>query len=133
MKKRRFGRTGVNISEIGYGAWGIGGSQWMGAKDEESLLALNRAVDLGLNFIDTALASGDGHSEKLVGQLVRDRKGDEIYVATKIPPANQDWPAKKGVPASVVFPAAYIRESCEKSLRNLKVERLDLLQLHVWR
>lgn len=129
MKRRRLGRTGAMVSEIGYGAWGIGGSQWMGAQDDESLRALHRAVDLGLNFIDTALAYGDGHSEQLIGRLLRERK-DEIYVATKVPPGNEEWPASK--PASVVFPAEHIRKSCDTSLANLKVERLDLLQLHVW-
>jgi aryl-alcohol dehydrogenase-like predicted oxidoreductase len=130
MERRRLGRTGALVSEIGYGAWGIGGAQWMGAQDDESLRALNRAVDLGLNFIDTALAYGDGHSEELVGRLVRDRQ-EEILVATKIPPGNWEWPAVK--PAAEVFPAAHIRHSCEKSLKNLGLERIDLLQLHVWR
>ena len=129
MKTRRLGRTGVSVSEIGYGAWGIGGSQWMGAQDEESLRALHRAVDLGLSFIDTALAYGDGHSEQLVGKLRRERQ-EEIYVATKVPPGNWEWPAAK--PASEVFPAEHIRRSCETSLRNLGLERIDLLQLHVW-
>jgi aryl-alcohol dehydrogenase-like predicted oxidoreductase len=131
MKKRRFGRTGVDVSEIGYGAWGIGGAQWMGAKDDTSLKALHRAIDHGLSFIDTALAYGEGHSEELVGQVVRERR-EEILVATKVPPGNEDWPAKKGVPAAVVFSAEHIRKSAEASLRNLKTERVDLLQLHVW-
>jgi aryl-alcohol dehydrogenase-like predicted oxidoreductase len=129
MKTRRLGRTGVAVSEIGYGAWGIGGSQWMGARDEESLRALHRAVDLGLNFIDTALAYGDGHSEQLVGRLVRERQ-EAIYVATKVPPGNWEWPAAK--PAAEVFPAEHLRKSAETSLKNLGLERIDLLQLHVW-
>jgi aryl-alcohol dehydrogenase-like predicted oxidoreductase len=129
MKRRRLGRTGALVSEIGYGAWGIGGSQWMGAKDDESRRALHRAIDLGLNFIDTALAYGDGHSEQIVGQVVRERS-EEIFVATKVPPANHLWPATR--PAAQTFPAEHIRRSCEESLRNLGVERLDLLQLHVW-
>jgi aryl-alcohol dehydrogenase-like predicted oxidoreductase len=132
MKKRRFGRTGVMISEVGYGAWGISGSQWKGATDDASLKALHRAVDLGLNFIDTALAYGDGHSEQLVGRLVNERS-EEIFVGTKVPPANGVWPAQKGTPAPVVFPAKHVRQSTEESLRNLGVERLDLQQLHVWR
>jgi aryl-alcohol dehydrogenase-like predicted oxidoreductase len=101
----------------------------MGAADDESLRALHRAVDLGLNFIDTALAYGDGHSEQLVGRLRRERR-EEIFIATKVPPANEEWPAAK--PADVVFPAEHIRRSCDTSLKNLNVERLDLLQLHVW-
>ena len=122
MKTRRLGRTGVAVSEIGYGAWGIGGSQWMGARDDESLKALHRAVDLGLNFIDTALAYGDGHSEQLVGRLVRERQ-ETIHVATKVPPGNMEWPAAK--PAAEVFPAAHIRKSAETSLRNLGLERIN--------
>ncbi len=131
MNKRRFGRTGVEISEVGYGGWGIGGSHWIGAKDDESRRALHRALDLGLNFIDTALGYGSGHSEQIIGAVLRERR-EEIVVATKVPPANYTWPARKGVPASVVFPARHIRKSCDQSLRNLRVERIDLLQLHVW-
>src|SRR4028119_1487808 len=82
---RKLGRTGLEVSEVGYGAWGIGKSQWMGAEDAESLKALNRAIDLGLTFIDTALAYGNGHSERLVGQVVGERE-ETVYVATKIPP-----------------------------------------------
>ena len=73
MKYRGLGTTGIEVSEIGYGAWGIGGAQWGGADDDESIGALNRAIDLGLNFIDTARAYGDGHSERLVGRVVRER------------------------------------------------------------
>ena len=73
MKYRRFGKTGIDVSEIGYGAWGIGGAMWQGATDEESLKALHTAIDLGLNFIDTALVYGDGHSEQLVGKVVNER------------------------------------------------------------
>src|SRR5688500_18437762 len=130
MKKRRLGRTGISVSEIGYGAWGIGGSQWMGARDDESLQALHRAIDQGVDFIDTALAYGDGHSEQLVGRAVRERK-ETIYVATKVPPGNWEWPAR--APAADVFPAEHILRSCDTSLKNLGVERIDLLQLHVWR
>jgi len=73
MEYRPLGRTGIDVSEIGYGAWGIGGAMWGGADDDESIEALNRAIDLGLNFIDTALAYGDGRSERVVGQVVRER------------------------------------------------------------
>ena len=84
MHERRLGRTGLSVSEIGYGAWGIGGSMWLGAEDQESLQALNRAIDLGVNFIDTALVYGDGHSEKLVGKVVRER-GERFRVASHVP------------------------------------------------
>jgi aryl-alcohol dehydrogenase-like predicted oxidoreductase len=132
MKYRRLGRTGLMVSEIGFGAWGIGKSQWVGADDEESGLALRRAVEEGVNFIDTALAYGTGHSERLVGQVVREMKVP-LYVATKVPPKNMTWPAARGIPVSEVFPAAHIKHSAEQSLENLGLERIDLLQLHVWR
>ena len=131
VKYRKLGRTGFSVSEMGYGAWGIGGTQWRGGTDEESLAALRRALELGLNFIDTALAYGDGHSEQLVGQVVRSA-GQKIYVATKVPPHNQLWPARPGIPISQVFPYDYIVRSTEQSLRNLGLETIDLQQLHVW-
>jgi aryl-alcohol dehydrogenase-like predicted oxidoreductase len=131
MNYRKLGRTNFQVSEIGYGAWGIGGIQWLGGTDDESLTALRRAIELGLNFIDTALAYGDGHSERLVGQVVRDA-GRRIYVATKAPPKNQLWPARKGIGIESVFPYDYIVHCAEESLRNLKLDAIDLLQLHVW-
>lgn len=131
MRYRRLGRTGFEISEIGYGAWGVGGKQWLGGSDEESVAALRRAVELGLNFIDTALAYGDGHSERLVGEIVREAPG-KVYVATKVPPKNQRWPARPGIPIGEVFPFDYVMRSTEQSLRNLKLETIDLQQLHVW-
>jgi aryl-alcohol dehydrogenase-like predicted oxidoreductase len=131
MKYRKLGRTNFEISEMGYGAWGVGGTQWLGGSDDESLAALRRAIELGLNFIDTALAYGAGHSERLVGQVVRDA-GRRIYVATKVPPKNQLWPARPGIGIEQVFPYDYILRSTERSLKNLGVETIDLLQLHVW-
>jgi aryl-alcohol dehydrogenase-like predicted oxidoreductase len=131
MKYRKLGRTNFEVSEIGYGAWGISGAQWLGATDEESLGALRLAIELGLNFIDTALAYGDGHSEQLVGKVVRET-GHKIYVATKVTPKNMEWPARRATPIEAVFPADYIVRSAERSLRNLGMETVDLLQLHVW-
>ena len=131
MQFRKLGTAGIEIGDIGYGAWGIGGKQWLGGTDDESLLALRRAIELGVNLIDTALAYGDGHSERLVGDAVR-AAGRKIYVATKVPPMNRTWPARSGTPISDVFPYAYIVSSAEESLRNLKLETIDLLQLHVW-
>ena len=131
MKYRRLGRTNFEVSEIGYGAWGIGGKQWLGGSDDESLAALGRAIELGVNLIDTALAYGDGHSEKLVGQVVRGA-GHKIFVATKVPPKNRIWPAQPGVGIEQVFPYDYIVRSAEESLRNLGLDAIDLLQLHVW-
>lgn len=131
MKYRTFGRTGLEVSEIGYGAWGIGGIQWKGGEDDESISALHRAIELGLNFIDTALAYGEGHSEQLVGKVLRERS-EQILVATKIPPKNQVWPARSGHSLDDVFPYDYAIACTEQSLRNLGVERIDLQQFHVW-
>ncbi|HSU33474.1 MAG TPA: aldo/keto reductase [Bryobacteraceae bacterium] len=131
MRYRRLGSTNLQVSEIGYGAWGIGGNQWLGGRDDESQRALQRAFELGLNFIDTALAYGDGHSEKLVGQAVKSAP-NRIYIATKIPPKNRVWPASPSTPISQVFPYSYIIESTEESLKNLGIEQIDLQQYHVW-
>jgi len=131
MKYRKLGRTNFEVGEIGYGAWGIGGTQWLGGTDDESLAALRRAIELGLNFIDTALAYGAGHSEKLVGRVARE-SGRRIYVATKVPPKNQLWPARPGIGIEQVFPYDYILRSAERSLKHLGMETIDLLQLHVW-
>jgi aryl-alcohol dehydrogenase-like predicted oxidoreductase len=128
---RKLGRTGLEVSEIGYGAWGIAGDAWLGAKDEESLKALNRAVDLGLNFVDTALAYGEGHSERLVGKVVAERD-EAIHVATKVPPKNRQWPAPAGLHPDEVFPGNYVRECTERSLKNLRFEALEVQQFHVW-
>jgi aryl-alcohol dehydrogenase-like predicted oxidoreductase len=130
MKYRTLGRTGIEVSEIGYGAWGIGGVQWTGGNDDQALRALNLAIDHGLNFIDTALAYGDGHSECLVGQIAQARK-EQIYIATKVPPKNRQWPAQD-VPLEEVFSYDYIIRCTEESLKNLGVETIDLQQLHVW-
>jgi aryl-alcohol dehydrogenase-like predicted oxidoreductase len=131
MRYRKLGRTGLEVSEIGYGAWGIGGGvQWRGA-DEEAPLALRRSFELGLNFIDTALAYNEGHSERLISAVVKDAP-QRIYVATKVPPKNRIWPAAPGSPIEDVFPYDYIVSSTETSLRNLKTETIDLQQLHVW-
>lgn len=131
MLYRKLGRTGFEVSELGYGAWGIGGKQWKGGTDEESIRALHRAIELGVNFIDTALAYGEGHSEQLVGEVIREKK-QRIYVATKVPPKNQLWPARPGIGIEEVFPYDYILKCTDKSRRNLKVETVDLQQLHVW-
>src|SRR6266487_1354922 len=129
MQYRKLGKTNFEVSEIGYGAWGIGGKQWLGGSDDESVDALRRAIELGVNLIDTALAYGDGHSEQLVGQVVRETSR-KIYVATKVPPMNRVWPARGAI--EEVYPYDYIVRSAEESLTNLGMEAIDLLQLHVW-
>jgi aryl-alcohol dehydrogenase-like predicted oxidoreductase len=131
MNYRILGKTGMNISEIGYGAWGIGQSSWIGANDNESVKALHKAIDLGLNFIDTALGYGDGHSEQLVGRAIRERS-ERIYVATKIPPKNKQWPAPSGIPVEEAFTADHVIACTEESLLNLGLETIDVQQFHVW-
>src|SRR5438034_3308769 len=104
MSYRKLGRTGLEVSVLGYGSWGIGKGMWVGADDDASLASLRRAIELGVNFIDTALVYGDGHSEELVGQVVREASGP-VYVSTKVPPKNHRWPARPGTPVEDVFPA----------------------------
>jgi len=134
MRYRRFGRTGWQVSEIGYGMWGMGG--WTGSDDEESLRALDVAFALGCNFFDTAWVYGLGKSERLLGEALRqrgDRSPDSnIHVATKIPPKNMKWPAKAEYPVQEAYPPDHIREYTEKSLENLGTPTIDLQQFHVW-
>lgn len=131
MRTRTLGRTGLSVSEIGFGAWGIGGKQWLNGSDEESLQALRRAIELGINLIDTAFAYNEGHSERLIAQVVAET-GAPVTVATKIPPRNRVWPARKGTPIDEVFPYDYIVDMTEQSLRNLKTDCIALQQFHVW-
>jgi aryl-alcohol dehydrogenase-like predicted oxidoreductase len=130
MRYRRFGRLNWQVSEIGYGMWGMGG--WTGSDDEESRQSLDRAVELGCNFFDTAFAYGMGHSEKLLGALLKRHSGKQLYVATKVPPKNLKWPGRAETPVADVFPFEHIVEMTEKSLVNIGSGRLDLQQLHVW-
>ncbi len=131
MHYRKLGTTEAEVSEIGFGAWGIGGAEWQGAQDEESLRALKRSFELGVNFVDTALAYGRGHSEQLVGRAVKEAS-QRVYIATKVPPKNMTWPASPATPVSEVFPYDYIVRCTEESLRNLAVEQIYLQQFHVW-
>jgi aryl-alcohol dehydrogenase-like predicted oxidoreductase len=131
MRYRPLGRSALSVSEVGYGAWGIGESAWIGATEEESLRALHRALDLGVTFVDTA--RGYGESERIVGRLLRERSGgDEVLVATKVPPMNGVWPAPDGLDPAVTFPGAHIRQSLETSLRVSGLDHFDVLQFHVW-
>src|SRR5262249_11299561 len=129
MRYRTFGRTGWQVSGIGEGMWGMGG--WTGSDDQESLRALERAIERGCNFFDTAWAYGQGHSERLLGQILkgtgRGRVGDRsLYVATKVPPKNLTWPGKAEIPISEGFPPDHIREYTEQSLNNLAVDTTNL-------
>ncbi|MBW3628007.1 MAG: aldo/keto reductase [Gemmatimonadetes bacterium] len=130
MKYRTFGRLGWKVSEIGYGMWGMAG--WTGSEDDQSRASLEEAVRLGCNFFDTAWGYGEGHSERLLGGLVRAHPEQRLYTATKIPPKNRKWPSRREFTLDEVFPPDYIREYTEKSLGNLGLERIDLMQFHVW-
>ena len=131
INRRTLGRTGLQVSEIGYGAWGLGGNQWRGHLEQDALAALRRALELGLNFIDTALAYNEGHSEQLISKTLKET-GAQAYVATKVPPMNRLWPAQPGIGLDAVFPYDYIVQCTEKSLKNLAVDTIDLQQFHVW-
>jgi aryl-alcohol dehydrogenase-like predicted oxidoreductase len=130
MKHRAFGRLGWQVSEVGYGMWGLAG--WTGGDDQQIRDALRLAVELGCNFFDTALAYGEGVSERILGELVREYPDRRLFLASKIPPKNRCWPSRRGFALADVFPSDYIRSSVETSLANLKLSTLDLIQFHVW-
>jgi aryl-alcohol dehydrogenase-like predicted oxidoreductase len=131
MRYRKLGNKGPEVSEIGFGAWAIGGGMWGGKRDEDARNALARAHELGVNLIDTALVYGEGHSERLVGEFARQHPG-KLVIASKVPPKNFQWPARPGSPLRDAFPADWIIARAESSLKNLGLECIDLLQLHVW-
>jgi len=130
MNNRQFGRTGWQISEIGYGMWGMGG--WSNSDDQESLESLQTAVSLGCNFYDTAYVYGDGRSEKLLGQIVRANPDKRLYTATKIPPKDKQWPAKGESPLMNAYPLDHVEEFTHRSLENAGLQSFDLMQFHTW-
>ena len=130
MRYRVYPRTGWELSEVGYGMWGLGG--WTGSDDEQTLQALTEAVSLGCNFFDTAWAYGAGHSERLLAQTLRAHRGTRLYVATKVPPKNQRWIQLEDSSLDEVFPPDHIRRYTEESLANLGVEAIDVQQFHAW-
>jgi len=130
MQYRRFGKTDWQVSEIGYGMWGLAG--WTGSDEKEVEASLQKAVELGCNFFDTAWGYGSGRSEQILGKLIKDYPNQKLYAATKIPPKNLKWPSKPDYKLEEVFPSSHIIEYAEKSLKNLGTESIDLLQFHVW-
>lgn len=130
MQYRKFGRTNWQVSDIGYGMWGMGG--WTGSDDEESLASLQLSVDLGCNFFDTAWVYGNGHSEGLLGQLIKANPDKKLYTATKVPPRNMQYPTLPEYTLDECYPADHIEEFLHKSLENSGLERFDLLQIHTW-
>ena len=121
---------GNEDSEVGYGMWGMAG--WSGSETKEVNEALDKSVEMGCNFFDTAWGYGEGLSEEILNALLKRHGGKKLYVATKIPPKNRKWPSKPSFDLQDVFPSDYIIEYTEKSLKNLGVETIDLQQFHVW-
>jgi aryl-alcohol dehydrogenase-like predicted oxidoreductase len=130
MNYRRFGRTGWQVSEIGYGMWGMG--EWSGSDDRESLRSLQHSVALGCNFFDTAWSYGEGHSEGLLGRLVRANPDTRLYTATKMPPKNRQWPSQRQHTLDDCYPPDHIEEYVHRSLANAGLESFDLIQFHTW-
>jgi aryl-alcohol dehydrogenase-like predicted oxidoreductase len=130
MEYRRFGRTNWQVSEIGYGMWGLAG--WTGSERKEVSRALDRSVELGCNFFDTAWGYGAGVSEQILGELIKKHPGRKLYNATKIPPKNFKWPSRPEFTIEDCFPSSHIVEYTEKSLKNLGVDQIGLQQFHVW-
>jgi aryl-alcohol dehydrogenase-like predicted oxidoreductase len=138
MNYRRFGRTGWQVSEIGYGMWGLAG--WTGSDDKETSASLRRAVELGCNFFDTAWAYGDGKSEEILARILSEYKNNcivggpdkHLYAATKIPPKNRKWPSRRDFTLDDCYPPEYVKEYIDKSLKNLGVDTIDLMQFHTW-
>lgn len=130
MRKRVFGRTQWEVSEIGYGMWGMGG--WTESDDIQSEASLDLAVENGINFFDTAWGYGEGHSEKLLGNLVKRHPSTKLFTASKIPPKNFKWPALPDYSLEDSYPAEHIKDFTDKTLKNLGQEQIDLIQLHTW-
>src|SRR4051812_34473766 len=130
MKYRKLGRTGFDVSEIGHGLWGMSG--WSGSEDRQSLESLQLSVDLGCDFFDTAWAYGEGHSDELVGRILKQNSGKRLFVASKIPPKNRRWPASPKDAYSEVFPRDHVLEYSDKIRKAIGVDCIDLLQFHVW-
>jgi aryl-alcohol dehydrogenase-like predicted oxidoreductase len=130
MKYRRFGRKEWQVSEIGYGMWGMAG--WSGSDDDQSMESLQTAIDAGLNFFDTAWAYGDGHSEQLLGQILRQNPDKRLFTATKIPPKNRVWPSRREFTLEDCYPPDYIEDYVHRSLKNIAVDTINLIQFHTW-
>jgi aryl-alcohol dehydrogenase-like predicted oxidoreductase len=131
MNMKKFGTSEETVSLLGVGCWGIGKAQWIGADDKESKKVLHKAIEQGIIFFDTALAYGNGHSEKLVGEVERE-SGKKLFIATKIPSMKLEWPAENNSTLKESFPKNYIIKKTEESLKNLNRDYIDLMQFHVW-
>lgn len=132
MKKRELGRTGIRLSEIGLGTWQISGDVWGPKDDAESIRALQAGLDLGANFIDTAAGYGSGHSEELVGEVLRSNRREEVIVSTKVKPLSGVFAPPPEHPIGEAYPRSWIRSECEESLRRLATDYIDILFIHTW-
>ncbi len=130
MNYRTFGRTNLQVSDIGHGLWGMGG--WEDAEDAQSVAALRLSTSLGCNFFDTAWDYGKGKSDELLGKLIKETPDKRLYAATKIPPMNEKWPAKPDYKYEDVFPAAHVWKYTDQLRGKLGLDTIDLLQFHVW-
>lgn len=130
MKYRKLGRTGCEVSEIGDGLWGMSG--WSGSNDPESLTSMQLAVDQGCNFFDTAWAYGDGKSDGLLGEIMRRNPKKRLYAASKIPPANDRWPALPEYKYHDVFSPQHVLKYADRIRKQLRIDTIDILQFHVW-
>ncbi|TFH01855.1 MAG: aldo/keto reductase [Calditrichales bacterium] len=131
MDFKKFAGSDIDVSLLGFGAWGIGRSMWIGAKDKESKIALHRAIESGVNFFDSALVYGNGHSEKLLGEVEKEY-GQPLFITSKIPSKRFEWPARDASTLDQSFPKDHIIQITERSLKNLNRDYLDLQQFHVW-
>jgi len=130
MNYRKLGRTGFEVSDIAHGLWGVSG--WSGSNDQESLSAMQLAIDLGCNFFDTAWAYGEGKSDGLLGEIMDRNSKKRLYAASKIPPANDKWPALPTYKYGDVFSAQHVFKYADLIRKKLRTDSIDLLQFHVW-
>lgn len=130
MQYRTLGKSNFNVSEIGFGAWAIGGG-WGEQDDQESIAALHKAIDMGVTFIDTAAGYGNGKSERIIGEVLKQRS-ESITVATKTPPAPGIWPPSPYCKSENRYSEKHLRDNIEERLRNLGTDCIDVLQLHTW-
>jgi len=130
MKYRKLGRANFEVSEMGDGLWGMSG--WTGSDDKESLSSMQLAVDLGCNFFDSAWAYGEGKSDGLLGETMQKNRGKRLYAASKIPPANDRWPAIPEYKYHDVFSPAHVLKYADLIRKQLRTDSIDILQFHVW-
>jgi aryl-alcohol dehydrogenase-like predicted oxidoreductase len=131
MEYRAIGKTGIQVSEIGYGTWGIGGRLWKGSSNEQSISSLHMAIDKGVNFIDSAHVYGHGRAELLIGQVLKERD-EVVHVTSKIQPRNYLWPMPDGTPLEEAYPRYWVFRMTQESLERMEIETLDVQYFHVW-